>query len=117
MSQELLPSFYADVRIAQPAVALNAAVRDSVLARAWRESTHEVCIHIIAVNIDINFHPFEMTLSGLTDTEAALATSQGLFPLFDGSCSANPGPGFRPGPGEPVSPQATRRCVWCVDLL
>eukprot|EP01048_Picozoa_sp_COSAG05_P015818 COSAG05_NODE_1955_length_3791_cov_2.398429_1_plen_478_part_00 len=144
---ELMPSFYADVRLPQPSIAVNNAAKSSIIARAWRElytsTLHQgtasatvaggqhsssggggrggrgdrggsnngggtdVCVHIIVVNIAAEFHHVSLSLSGLTDAEVALATNEGLLPLFDGSCSANPGPGFRPGPGEPGHTRAT----------
>lgn len=78
-----------------------AAAQANVLANIWRESSEDVCLHIVVVNIDIEFRPFQLQLSGLTPAELSLAEKDGLFPLFDGSCSANPGPGYRPGPGRP----------------
>ena len=106
---------------------MHADAAESVLAHAWRETaSDEACMHVVVVNIDVDFHAFELSLTGLTDAEvsttapsristrqegtpshggavagqASLAVASGLFPLFDGSCSANPGPGFRPGPGN-----------------
>ena len=71
------------------------------MANIWRESTADVCLHIVVVNVDVEFHPFQLNITGLTATELSVAETDGLFPLFDGSCSANPGPGYRPGPGQP----------------
>lgn len=119
--QELMPSFYVDVRIPQLRTTVNAAAKHSVIARAWRErftniatnstgarsESGDICMHIIVVNISPHFRHFELSLSGLTDAEVAAANAEGLLPLFDGSCSANPGPGFHPGPDEPGTTRAT----------
>ena len=85
----------------RPAVRVNAEVGPSVLANIWRESTAEVCLHIVVVNVAVEFQRFQLQITGLTTSELAVAEMDGLFPLFDGSCSANPGPGYRPGPGQP----------------
>jgi hypothetical protein len=71
------------------------------MANIWRESTAKVCLHIVVVNVAVEFHRFQLQITGLTAAELAVAEMDGLFPLFDGSCSANPGPGYRPGPGQP----------------
>ena len=94
-----------------------AAAQANVLANIWRESSEDVCLHIVVVNIDIEFRPFQLQLSGLTPAELSLAEKDGLFPLFDGSCSANPGPGSPAGPQGSAQITATNNVVMCLLII
>ena len=51
-------------------MAVHADAAESVLAHAWRETaSDEACMHVVVVNIDVDFHAFELSLTGLTDAE------------------------------------------------
>ena len=53
-------------------MAVHADAAESVLAHAWRETaSDEACMHVVVVNIDVEFHAFELSLTGLTDAEVS----------------------------------------------